>query len=73
VLIKLFIIKTYGGIEVQLHKFVTLAVDEWSASCFGSFTTRVRTPIIHQTEDQMEPRGGLHTVMKVKVPAPAGN
>jgi len=36
--------KTYGGVEVQLHAFVTSELDggEWSASRFGRFTPRIK-------------------------------
>jgi len=38
--------KTYRGVEVQLHVFLTLALDggEWSASRPGHFTLGERTP-----------------------------
>jgi len=38
--------KLYGGVEVQLHAFLTSAVvgDELSASSFGSFTPRNEPP-----------------------------
>jgi len=36
--------KTYGGVEVQLHTFLTseLDVGEWSGSRPGRFTYKVR-------------------------------
>jgi hypothetical protein len=39
--------KTYGEMEVQIHEFLTLALDggEWLASCPCHFTPRERTPI----------------------------
>jgi len=30
--------KTYGGMEVPIHAFLTLELDEWSASHPGRFT-----------------------------------
>jgi len=34
--------KTYGGVEIWLHTFLTLALDggEWSASCPGCFLAK---------------------------------
>jgi hypothetical protein len=51
--------KTYRGVEVQLHAFLTWALDgsEWSSSRRGPFI----------------PRAGLDTVAKKKVPKSAGN
>jgi len=39
-------VKTYGGMEVQLHAFLTSALDggEWSASRAGYFTPMERVP-----------------------------
>jgi len=39
-------IKTYAGAEVQLHAFLTSALDgnEWSASRLGRFKSGERTP-----------------------------
>jgi hypothetical protein len=41
--------KTYGGMEVQLHAFLTSAPDggEGSASCPGRFTPGIRDPGTH--------------------------
>jgi len=38
-----------GGVEVQLHAFLTLAIDggEWSASCPSCFTYGERASSIH--------------------------
>jgi len=38
--------KTYWRVEVQLHAFLTLALDvgEWSASCPSCFTSRGKEP-----------------------------
>jgi hypothetical protein len=43
--------KAYEGIEVQLHAFLTSALDrgEWSALRPGRFTTRERVPDTHWT------------------------
>jgi len=44
-LIKYHTMKTYGGVEVQLHSFITLALDgdEWSAWCPNHFTLQKRS------------------------------
>jgi len=41
--------KTYRGVEVQLHAFLTSALDggEWSVSRPGRFTPRKRAPGAH--------------------------
>jgi hypothetical protein len=41
--------KTYWGAEVQLHAFLTLALDgrEWPDSCTGRFNPRERVPDNH--------------------------
>jgi hypothetical protein len=47
--IKHHTMKTYRGVEVQIHIFLTLALDggEWSASHFGHFILGERAPGIH--------------------------
>ena len=39
-------IKVYGGVEIQLHSFLTSALegDEWSASCPESFLSGKDSP-----------------------------
>jgi len=41
--------KTYGGVEVELHELLTFALDgcEWLASRPGRFTTEERAPGTH--------------------------
>jgi hypothetical protein len=41
--------KSYGGVEMQLHAFLTLVLDggEWSASRPGRFTRRERASDTH--------------------------
>jgi hypothetical protein len=43
------IIKTYGGVEIQLHVFLTSAIDggDWSVSSPGRFTPEERAPGTH--------------------------
>jgi hypothetical protein len=53
--------KAYGGVDVQLHIFLTsaLAGDEWSASRPGRFT-----PGTHWIGDWVNPRAGLDDAEK---------
>jgi hypothetical protein len=45
-LTKYYVMKTYGGVEVKLHAFLTSVLDggEWSASRPGRFIPRERSP-----------------------------
>jgi len=42
-------VKMYRGAEVELHSFLTSAMDggEWSASCPSQFTSREIAPSTH--------------------------
>jgi len=57
--------KMYGGRELQLHAFLTSALDvgKWSASCPGHFTPRKRALNTHL------PRASLDMVVKWNIPA----
>jgi hypothetical protein len=59
--------KVYWGAEVQLHAFLTSAIDggEWSASRPYRFTPTERAPGTH-----WYPRAGLDAVVKRKIPSP---
>jgi hypothetical protein len=56
--------KTYGGEDVHIHIFLTLALagGECSASCPGRFTPEERTPGIHWIGGWVGPRTGLDDV-----------
>jgi hypothetical protein len=43
---KHYTMKVYGGVDVYIHTFLTLALagGEWSASCPGRFTPWERAP-----------------------------
>jgi hypothetical protein len=64
--------KTYWGVEIQLHAFLPSALDggEWSASGTGCFTPRERAPGTHWIGGSVGPRAGLDAVSKRKVLSP---
>jgi hypothetical protein len=61
--------KTYGGVDVQIHIFLTsaLAGGVWSASRPGRFTAEERAPGTHWTGGWVDPRAGLNDVVKRKL------
>jgi hypothetical protein len=61
-LIKHYAIKTYGGVDVKSHIFLTPALvgEEWSASCSGPFTSGT-----HLIGDWVGLRAGLDVVEKI--------
>jgi hypothetical protein len=63
--------KAHWGVEVQLHAFLTSALDggEWSASRPGLFTSRERTPGTRWIGGWVGPRAGLDAVVKRKIPS----
>jgi hypothetical protein len=64
--------KTYWGVEVKLHTFLTSALDgvQWLASCAGSFIPRERVPDTHWIGGWVGPRVVLDAVVKRKIPNP---
>ena len=62
--------KVYGGMDVELHLFVTSALDgiDWSSSVTGEriFST-------HRRRGWLSPRAGLETMQKMKIFLPAVN
>jgi hypothetical protein len=64
--------KTYWGVEVYLHTFLTSALDggEWSASHPGRFTPRERAPCAHWIGGWVGSRTVLDAVAKRKIPSP---
>jgi hypothetical protein len=66
--------KTYGGVDVQTHVLLTLALvgGEWSASRPGRFTPGERAPGSHWIEGWVDPRAGLDNMEKWKLLPPHG-
>jgi hypothetical protein len=62
--------KAYWGVEVQLHAFLTSAVDggEWSASRSGHFTPKERGRGTHSIGGWVGPRAVLDAMVKRKIP-----
>jgi hypothetical protein len=61
--------KTYGGVDVWIHIFLTSALvgGEWSASRTGRFTPGERDHVIHWIEGWVGPNAGLGLVEKRKI------
>jgi hypothetical protein len=61
--------KTYGGVNVEIHVFLTSALTggEWSASRTGRFTPRENAPGTHSIGGWVGPRTGLDDVEKRKI------
>jgi hypothetical protein len=59
----------YGGVDVQIHVFLTLALvgGEWSASRPSSFTPEERAPSTHWIGGWVGPRTGLDNVEGRKI------
>jgi hypothetical protein len=64
--------KTYGGVEVQPHAFLTSTLDgdEWSASRLGCFIPRERGPSTHWIGGWVGLRASLEAVAKRKSSCP---
>jgi hypothetical protein len=60
--------KAYGGVDVYIHIFLTLALagGEWSASRPGRFTPGERAPSTHWIGGWVNPKSGLDDVEKRK-------
>jgi hypothetical protein len=63
--------KTYCGVGVQLHAFLTSALDggEWSATRPGRFTPKDRALGAHWIESWVGPRAVPDAVVKRKIPS----
>jgi hypothetical protein len=69
-----YAMKAYGGMDVQIHIFLTsaLAGGEWSASRPGRFTPRGKAPGTHWIRGWVGPRAGLDDLEKRKYLTPPG-
>jgi hypothetical protein len=65
-LIKHYIMKTYGGVDVQIHVFLTSALvgGEWSASLPGRVTPGEMAPGIRWIGGLVGPRTSLDDMEK---------
>jgi hypothetical protein len=66
--IKHHTMKMYRGVEVQLHTFLTSALDgaEWSITCLGCFIPRKRAASTHWIGGWVGSRASLDAVAKKK-------
>jgi hypothetical protein len=66
--------KAYGGVDVYIHIFLSLALagSEWSASRPGRFTSGERAPGTHWIGVWVDHRAGLDDVEKRKFLPPPG-
>jgi hypothetical protein len=67
--------KTYEGVEIYLHAFLTSALDEgeWTFSRPSRFPLREYPPVATGQEAGWAPEHVLDAVTKRKMPAPTGN
>jgi len=58
--------KTYGGVDMYLHVFLTSVVDggEWSASRSSHFTPGEEIPVIHWIGDWVDHRANVDVVVR---------
>jgi hypothetical protein len=71
--IKHYAIKSYGGVDVQIHIFLTSALvgGEWSASRPYRFTPKERAPSTHWIGGWVDPRASLDDMEKRKFLTPS--
>jgi hypothetical protein len=64
--VKHYAMKTYGGVDVYTHVFLTLALvgGEWSASHPRRFTPGERAPATYWIGGWVDPRAGLDNMEK---------
>jgi hypothetical protein len=62
--------KTYGGVEMYFHAFLTsaLGIGDWSASHTSRFTLGKRTSSTHCVGGWVGPRAGLNVASEGKSP-----
>jgi hypothetical protein len=61
--------KTYGGVDVQIHVFLTSALvsREWLGSRLDRFIPGERGPVTHYVAGWVGPRTGLDAVKRRKI------
>jgi hypothetical protein len=66
--------KAYGGMDVQIYIFLTLALvgGEWSVSSPSRFTPGERVPATHWIGGWVEPRAGQNDMKMWKFLTPPG-
>ena len=73
-IIKDYVTKAYGEMEVELHEFLILTLDkgEWSASQAGHLTLGEERPITPFPEGWVDPMLAWRRSRKQKSPPPPG-
>jgi hypothetical protein len=63
---KHYAMKTYGGVDIETHVFLTSALvgSGWSASRPSRLTPREKAPCAHSIEGWVGPRAGLDDMEK---------
>jgi hypothetical protein len=63
-----YAMKAYGGMDAQIHIFLTSAQLKWSASHAGHLTSKERAPNIHWIGGWVGPSASLDKVEKILDP-----
>jgi hypothetical protein len=66
--------KMYGGVEVELHAFLALVLDDaWSTSRLRRFTLKETAPGAQGIRGWMGPRAGPDAMARKRILAPVEN